>query len=207
MDLNTIEILGFSASIVVAISLSMSSIVKLRWFNMFGCALFAVYGFIIEAYPVAALNTYVTLANIYYLRKMYQTKSSFNMIKAESAKGYLEYFLDFHQTEVRHFFPEFDRNKDEDKREYYLLTEKTEVAGVLSGIPGEDGSFEIDLDFVIPAYRDCQLGQFMFGEEKAFLNTFGYSKITANAQSQEHQKYLAQIGFEAETNYLWRFKG
>ena len=128
-------------------------------------------------------------------------------IKAESAKGYLEYFLDFHQTEVRHFFPEFDRNKDEDKREYYLLTEKTEVAGVLSGIPGEDGSFEIDLDFVIPAYRDCQLGQFMFGEEKAFLKTFGYSKITANAQSQEHQKYLAQIGFEAETNYLWRFKG
>ena len=51
-----IEILDYVASVVVALSLSMSSIVRLRWLNMGGAALFSTYGFLIGAMPVALLK-------------------------------------------------------------------------------------------------------------------------------------------------------
>ena len=48
-----VEWFGYAASVVVAISLTMSSIIKLRWFNLTGAAMFSVYGFVIGAWPVA----------------------------------------------------------------------------------------------------------------------------------------------------------
>ena len=45
MDTATIwEWVGYLASVVVAISLMMSNIKKLRWWNLIGAALFVAYG-------------------------------------------------------------------------------------------------------------------------------------------------------------------
>ena len=51
-----LELVGYVASILVAISLMMSSILKLRLINLVGSAAFVVYGALIGAYPVAVVN-------------------------------------------------------------------------------------------------------------------------------------------------------
>ncbi|MFV0448149.1 MAG: hypothetical protein ACK5MF_06770 [Vibrio sp.] len=81
MDMQTIEIMGYAASIMVAISLTMKDIVKLRVLNFIGCALFASYGLIIGALPVVAANTFIAVVNVYYLVAMYREK------KATEAEG------------------------------------------------------------------------------------------------------------------------
>ena len=54
---------------LIAISMFMKDIVKLRFINLVGSLLFAFYGFSIKAYPVAIINSIIVFVNIYYLYK------------------------------------------------------------------------------------------------------------------------------------------
>ncbi|MCG3736660.1 hypothetical protein EXA20_08845 [Vibrio cincinnatiensis] len=76
MDMNMIEIMGYAASIMVAISLTMKDIVKLRILNFIGCSLFVAYGLMIDALPVVATNAFIACVNIYFLVKMQQAKKT-----------------------------------------------------------------------------------------------------------------------------------
>lgn len=64
------ELIGYLASAFVAVSLLMSNMRWLRYINSIGCILFVIYGIWIQAYPVAYMNTFCLLINIYYLIKM-----------------------------------------------------------------------------------------------------------------------------------------
>lgn len=76
MDFNTVEIMGYIASIMVAISLTMKDIVKLRILNFVGCSFFVVYGLMIGAMPVVATNAFIACVNVYFLLKMHQEKKA-----------------------------------------------------------------------------------------------------------------------------------
>ncbi|MGS0682740.1 YgjV family protein [Shewanella sp. 125m-7] len=73
---NTIEIIGYAASIMVAISLMMKDIIWLRCLNFTGCTLFVIYGSSIEAWPVAGMNAFVACINIYHLLKLYRNRNN-----------------------------------------------------------------------------------------------------------------------------------
>jgi hypothetical protein len=70
-----IEAIGYTASILILISLIMSSTKKLRWINLFGSTTFIVYAILTNTYPVAILNLFTAIANIYYLIKIYNSQS------------------------------------------------------------------------------------------------------------------------------------
>ncbi|MCE9679937.1 uroporphyrinogen decarboxylase [Shewanella sp. AS1] len=72
--LNTIELIGYSASVMVAISLMMKDIVWLRCLNFTGCALFVIYGIYISAWPVAGMNAFVACINVYHLFKIFRAR-------------------------------------------------------------------------------------------------------------------------------------
>lgn len=72
IDLNYIELTGYIASVLIAISIMMNSLVKLRVINLFGAVLFGTYGLLIGAMPVALVNYFIAITNIFYLWKMYQ---------------------------------------------------------------------------------------------------------------------------------------
>ncbi|WP_038176642.1 MULTISPECIES: YgjV family protein [Vibrio] len=74
--MDMVEILGYAASIMVAISLTMKDIVKLRVLNFIGCALFTAYGLMIDAWPVVVTNGFIACVNVYFLAKMQIEKKS-----------------------------------------------------------------------------------------------------------------------------------
>lgn len=65
-----IEFVGYAASILIAISIVMTDMYKLRVINTAGCLLFFIYGIIIKAYPVGLVNLFMCFVNLYYLMKM-----------------------------------------------------------------------------------------------------------------------------------------
>lgn len=71
-----IEWIGYCASILIAISLTMISIVPLRIINSIGCFLFVVYGIYVGVYPVAIANGVIIIINIYNLYKLYILKQN-----------------------------------------------------------------------------------------------------------------------------------
>ncbi|MCF1428712.1 MAG: uroporphyrinogen decarboxylase [Shewanella sp.] len=74
--MDTVEITGYAASVMVAISLMMKDIIWLRWLNFTGCTLFVIYGVAISAWPVAGMNAFVACINIYHLIKIYRAKAA-----------------------------------------------------------------------------------------------------------------------------------
>ncbi|SFR67992.1 YgjV family protein [Anaeromicropila populeti] len=67
MHLTLIDIFGYSASILVAVSFLMKSIKKLRFVNIVGSTCFVIYSIVIKAWPVALINIFIVGINIYYL--------------------------------------------------------------------------------------------------------------------------------------------
>ena len=59
--LDLYEIIGYSGSILVAVSLMMKNILKLRVINFFGASSFALYGYLVDAYPVLILNSFIVV--------------------------------------------------------------------------------------------------------------------------------------------------
>lgn len=64
------EYLGYFASVLLVASLTMSDVVKLRWFNLAGCIAFTCYGVAIDAFPVAFTNGLLAFVNTYHLIKL-----------------------------------------------------------------------------------------------------------------------------------------
>ncbi len=64
------EYLGYLASALLVASLTMSDVMKLRWFNLAGCIAFTLYGVAIDAVPVAFTNGLLTFVNIYHIIKL-----------------------------------------------------------------------------------------------------------------------------------------
>lgn len=62
-----IELIGFIGSAVIALSLIMSNIKRLRLFNLFGCIIMVIYGFHSELQPIILINIFCISINLFHL--------------------------------------------------------------------------------------------------------------------------------------------
>jgi len=189
-----LEIFGYVASVIVAISLMMSSILKLRWINLVGAALFSTYGFIIGALPVGFLNLFIALIDVYYLQKMYAKSEYFKLLEVPKDSKYLIEFLEFYDKEIQIFFPGFKYAQNRNSI-CILILRNMAVAGVFLAHENDAETLHIGLDFVIPEYRDFKLGRFIYIRKAKYFYCKGYKTICAIPQSSTHSKYLAKMGF------------
>ncbi len=102
------ELIGYSASLLIAISLIMKSLIRLRIINGIGAFVFVVYGILIKAYPIAILNGLIVIIDSFYLIRMLKRSEYFTLIVVTPGSTYLRFFLDFHNVDIRKFFPNFD---------------------------------------------------------------------------------------------------
>jgi hypothetical protein len=65
--MNTTEIIGIGASLLVLISFLLKDVRKLRIVNSVGCIVFVVYGVLLGSVPVVFTNSAIILINLYYL--------------------------------------------------------------------------------------------------------------------------------------------
>ncbi|MFQ3232137.1 hypothetical protein [Reinekea sp.] len=75
-SIGLIEWYGYLGSLIIAVSLTMSDIKRLRWINMIGAGMFASYGFIISAWPVLVLNAFIVLINMYHIYVLYRSETN-----------------------------------------------------------------------------------------------------------------------------------
>lgn len=187
-----LEIIGYLASILVAVSLTMSSIVRLRVINLIGAIIFTIYGALIQAFPVALVNFFIILINAFYLYELTNTKEYFKFLEMRSNANYLRYFLDFHHKEIHKYLPKYDFQPQDDQMIFFILR-NTVPAGLFIG-KINDGLLKVELDFVIPGYRDLKVGSYLY-QQKEFFNSIGVRKIISSPGSLTHERYLRKMGF------------
>jgi GNAT superfamily N-acetyltransferase len=202
-----LEAIGYVASVLVAISLMMSSILRLRIINLFGALTFTVYGLLIQAYPVAAVNLFIVFINLYYLRRMLRTREFFRLLEVEPDSEYLRHFLAFYRDEIGSTAPHFQYAPGASTLTLFVLRD-TVPAGLLVG-DVEGDTLRVRLDFVPPRYRDFKIGRFLFEEQVGFFRSRGIREIASAGGSREHVEYLRRMGFtpvtdEAGERFLYR---
>ncbi|MDD7794322.1 hypothetical protein [Clostridium sp. 'White wine YQ'] len=194
MSNNFLEALGYIASFIVLISLLMSSIIKLRWINLLGSAIFSLYGFLIGAFPVGFMNLCICIINVYYLIKIYGTKEYFKILPIENDSNYLKNFLDFYHEDIKNYSDNLEYDSKNTPIGFYILRNLV-PAGIFIASEKESGTLKIDLDFVIPEYRDFKIGTFIFENSKEYFLDKGYNKFICYSSNASHIKYLKKMNF------------
>lgn len=194
-----LPVLGYAASILIAVSLLMRSIVRLRVINLAGAATFSVYGFLIGAYPVGILNLMTSIINVVQLVRLRRRREIFRLLEIRPSAPYLYYFLEFQREDIRRFFPSFQDplmpETDDPARLAILVLRDLVPAGLLLGTIRGD-RLEVELDYVVPQYRDLKVGRFLFTDEADYFRRLGVREIIGYGDTKAHADYLQRIGFE-----------
>lgn len=202
MNADILQWIGYAASGVIALSMTMNSIVKFRWINLVGAFTFATYGFLIKAYPVMALNGFIVLVDIYYLARIYSRSQLFDTLSVKGDNRYLLKFLDFHQKEIHKFFPGFEYKAEMNTISFFVLRNMA-VAGIFLAHKEENGVLKVGLDYVIPEYRDYKNGKYVYHRLKDDFKNQGFKKIIAQGGTKKHINYLRKLGFKENTEGLF----
>ena len=191
-----VELIGYAGSALVAVSLLMRSILRLRFLNLMGALLFLVYGVIIGAVPVIVLNLLTASANIYYLLQFRRTDHLFDLLEVHSRESaFLARFLDFYSEDIDRFFPGFDMDKLKTPISVFILRD-VRPTGLFVCEP-EGDSLLIHLDYVIPAYRDLRGAAHFYATWDPTLHG-NFRELCARTEVAAHAKYLKKMGFERD---------
>jgi N-acetylglutamate synthase-like GNAT family acetyltransferase len=189
-----VEIIGYAGSLLVAVSLMMSSLVRLRWINLGGALAFAVYGWLVGAYPVLAVNGFIVLVNVYYLWKMSRGRDYFSLMTIRRLDNrYLQTFLEFHARDIARFFPDFALEEREDLEVTFILRNVNPAGLVISR--REDAEVRILLDYVLPQYRDLRCARFFLEKMAPVWRRQGIRRLLSPAAGATHREYLKRLGF------------
>lgn len=195
MGLTTIQIIGYIASVIIALSMTMNSIVKFRWINLVGAATMSTYGFVFGAIPVGVLNAFIVSVDIYYLIKIYSKKESFEILEVRPENRYLIRFLEFHNTDIQNHFPGFSYQPELNTVSFFIMRDML-VAGVFLAHKEDDDTLRVGLDYVIPKYRDFKNGKYIYFRLKNRFTQLGIKKIVADGNSKTYSIYLRKQGFK-----------
>ena len=170
----------------------MSGIVKLRIINLTGAVFFIAYGLVINAYPIAFVNGVICIVDLYYLYDIFKVKEYFRILEVDNDSDYLNYFLEFHAKDIKKFIPSFIFTTGDYKTVFFILRNSI-PAGLIYTHRKSDNSLFIELDFVIPGYRDLKIGKYVY---KNIFKKTKADKLFSYPGNTKHELYLRKMGFE-----------
>jgi hypothetical protein len=200
MQVPWLEIVGYAASVLTAVSLMMASHVRLRLLNLVGSSVFALYGFLIHAYPVGALNVFIAAVDLFFLLRIARNRTLFTLLPMPACDVYFAHFLDFFRKDIAAFFPAYHAEAPVDFGSgcialYVLRNAVTAGVFVARRDPADPGTVVVELDYVTPEFRDYRTAEFLFRDQAAYFQSLGVKRIDATADVKAHERYLRRVGF------------
>lgn len=197
-----VQIFGYAASILVAISLTINNVYKLRIANGIGSLAFAIYAFIIGAYPVFAVNAWIFGVDVYYLIQMKKSRDSFTTLKTGCKEtSFVTKFIEYYAKDIEKFFPDFNISKLSNPKIIFTLRNMMPVNLFVYEEKGEN--IDIAIDYTVPAYRDLKNACYLFSEGVDDFRKEGFKKFIANTDVPAHKGYLVKMGFKNTENTVY----
>ena len=190
------EFIGYLASALVAGSLVMTNVWRLRLLNFIGAVVFVIYGIAGRVYPVIAVNLFIAATDLYYLIRMRTGKDIFKFMPVGAGDPLLENFLAYHSRDIWKFFPDFSLKTIAGPRCVFILRNLLPVG--LFIYTEESGRALIHLDYVIEDYRDLKNARYLYNRPQNRADFKDLEYFTALSASPAHTAYLRKIGFSED---------
>ena len=188
---------GYLASALVVLALTMTSVVRLRMVSLAGSITFFVYGTLIDSVPIMITNGSIAVINVWFLRKEFASGGphgrdlGVSHIRPDSP--FLADFVAFHLIDIHRFQPDFHVPTGDDVVTL-LLNRDGLPAGLLIG-RRQGSTLTIDLDYVLSPYRDSRLGRWLYGPGSDVFRADGIEQLRSAGTTDTHRKYLERVGF------------
>ena len=192
--MSNVEIIGYVASCLLLLAMMMTSVVKLRILNTIGCVLYIIYGLKIGSYPVAFMNAAIACVNIVHIGRSRLSNHIFKLLEIKKDDSLVEPFINHYKSDISRHFPEFSLC-DKCYACSYVIVRNMNIAGIFLASDMGDGHLLVELDYVIPTYRDYKVGNFLFNTNRDLFKKHGIKRITALSGTMYHTRYLRRVGF------------
>jgi hypothetical protein len=194
-----IQLAGYMASLLLALSLLVTNDLRFRWLNTGGCLFFMVYGIMIGAFPIILTNTILFFINVFALIKIYRKQEDFELLECTPDTELIAKFMRFYAKDIALYFPQYQLTEGGNDIRFMVLRDMV-VANVFVATLASDGTGIVQFNYTVPQYRDYKVGRFIFEKERDFLLSRGIKKLVYNeVLNKGHKEFLKRMGFQRET--------
>ena len=189
-------LLGYLASILLAISLLVTNDIRFRWLNSAGCLAFIVYGVTIEANPIILTNALLLFINLFYLIKIYRKIENFELLEFNQSDLIIRKFLSHYHKDIKNYFPKYSIDETGDQLRFVVLRDLV-IANIFAAHITSDGTAFVKINYTVEKFRDYKVGKFIFEKENDYLFSKGVKQIAyKNVENKNHERFLKIMGFE-----------
>lgn len=189
-------VLGYLASILLAISLLVTNDIRFRWLNSFGSIAFILYGISIHAFPIILTNSLLLCINLIYLIKIYRATENFDLLEFKSNDLIIRKFLLFYKNDIQKYFPEYTIDEATNQIRFVVLRDLV-IANIFVAQVDENGTAFVKINYTVEKFRDFKVGRFIFEKENKYLFEKGVKQIAYDiVTNKNHERFLKIMGFE-----------
>jgi hypothetical protein len=189
------EIVGYVGSALIVASLSMKSILKLRLVGLAGAIVFLAYGILISAYPIVITNVVIIAIHLFFLRRLLGAHPVFTVLEVRQGSKYLEYFINYYLDDIRRdFLPDFHFEPKPNRFRAFILRDMVPAGLFICDLDGSE-TMQVQLDYVIPAYRDLKVSRFLYSSNSSIFADPHITHVESPPGTAKHRQYLEGLGF------------
>jgi hypothetical protein len=196
-----LSIIGWGGSALVVVSLLQTRILRLRVLNLIGCVILVGFNLAIPVWPMVGMNAVLAVINVVHMWRLLRHRHDdleYAVLEVNSGDAYLGHVLTAHQKDISRFNPGFTSATSP----YAFLVQRGErTVGVVLAHDAGSGRAQIDLDYVLPEYRDFTPGEFVYRRSDVFTD-HGFHQVLAPPRMKASDGYLKNLGFHPEGNHL-----
>ena len=193
--------LGWAGSALLVYSLLQGRVLRFRWLNLAASVVLVVFNTLIAVWPMVAMNAAITVINLWHIRRLQLTRhdaTHYEVVPIGREEPYLRHVLRRHKADIVRFNPDLDldvapADGTPDALSFLVLADG-ETVGVVLAHRTADGEAQVDLDYVLPRYRDFTPGEFVYRSDGPFPRA-GVHRVLAPPRMLASERYLRGVGF------------
>ena len=197
------EWIGYIGSILVAWSITLQNLRRLRQLNLLGASVFTVYGILVEAWPVALVNGFIAVVNVWSLSQWQRKgREAFELVPFDSGHPFVARFMHHFNADMTKYFPHLSTSASSFPADACceFVYRDMVPSGLFVHRKVSEEEREIYLDYVTPSYRDFKTAEFLYERITERFIRSGIKRLTARSSQDEHRAYLQRIGFKRQSH-------
>ena len=200
VSVTTLDVLGWGGSALLVYSVLQTRVLRFRLFNCAASALLVIFNAAIAVWPMVGLNVVLTAINGFYIVRLLRGRHdprTYEVVEVHPTEGYLRHLLHSFETDIRRFNPGFTPSEADGAEFAFVILTGAETVGVVLARDAGGGSAQVELDYVLPKYRDFCPGEFVYRRGGPFA-VRGYRRVIAPIRMLDAEDYLTKVGFRIE---------
>lgn len=192
------EIIGWTGSALVVLSLVVPSVRRFRRLNLAGSLIATVYNAVFGIWPYAAMNAAITLIDLYWLLRLRRAgERRYTVCPARPDDAVVAGFIERHRAGIEQAYPgALDRRAGST---CFLTLCDDEVVGLFAMETADDGAADapgtalVLLDWVTDRFRDLKPGRTLYAHPA--LAATGARRLVVDPGSVTDPGYFVRMGF------------